>query len=165
MLERKTLVINTTPLLSLLAGLGDLDILPFLYQQVYVPYEVCQEILAGGADNFGVAAFCQNTWLTKYEKPLTINPMLRHSLDAGEASVIQLAQQEGIPLVCIDEITGRRIARLSGLNITGSIGIMLRAKQAGYPILLRDALSKMRQHGIWLSDNVLSFALAQAGEE
>lgn len=129
-----------------------------------VPYEVCQEVLAGGANHFGVEAFCRNTWLTKFEKPLTINPMLSHLLDVGEASVIQLAQQEGIPLVCIDEIVGRRIARLSGLNVTGSIGIMLRAKQEGYPISLRDALSKMHKHGIWLSDKVMNFALEQAGE-
>ncbi|MCP2730476.1 hypothetical protein NJ959_18780 [Symplocastrum sp. BBK-W-15] len=32
---------------------------------------------------------------------------------------------ENIQTVCIDEVAGRRIARLSGLSVTGSIGILL----------------------------------------
>jgi len=58
---------------------------------------------------------------------------LRNSLDLGEAAVIQLALQHGIPLVAIDETVGRRFARLSGLTVTGAIGILLRAKSLGYP--------------------------------
>ncbi|MFP5269408.1 hypothetical protein [Coleofasciculus sp.] len=44
---------------------------------------------------------------------------------------------ENIQTVCIDEIAGRRIARLSGLSLTGSIGILLRAKREGYPISIQ----------------------------
>ena len=46
--NQKTVVINTTPLLALTAGLGHLDVLQFLYANVYVPWEVCQEVRAGG---------------------------------------------------------------------------------------------------------------------
>ncbi|WP_243714094.1 hypothetical protein [Nostoc sp. 106C] len=62
--------------------------------------------------------------------------MLLNSLDLGEASVIQLALNKNIPTVCIDEAVGRGIARLSGLLVTGSIGILLRAKREGYPLYL-----------------------------
>lgn len=73
--------------------------------------------------------------------------------------MIQTALQEGVPLVCIDETVGRRIARLSGLNITGSIGILLKAKSMGYPLDIPEALDRMRARGIWLSQSVIRFAL------
>lgn len=158
------LVMNTTPLLSLMAGLGHLDILPFLYASVHIPFAVCQEIMAGGKTNFGVTIFQQNTWLIKHKQPLEISPLLKNSLDLGEASVIQFALQQNIPLVCIDEMAGRRIARLSGLELTGSIGILLKAKQQGYPLIISDVITAMRSQGIWLSDKVIRFALERAGE-
>jgi len=37
--ETNKIVINTGPLLALIAGLGDLKILNSLYEQVVVPYE------------------------------------------------------------------------------------------------------------------------------
>lgn len=45
------IVINTAPLISLVAATSDLKILQSLYDQVLVPLEVCQEILTGGTLN------------------------------------------------------------------------------------------------------------------
>lgn len=42
------LVSNTTPLIALTAALGSLDILKFMYARVVVPFEVAQEVRAGG---------------------------------------------------------------------------------------------------------------------
>ncbi|MEH2198580.1 DUF3368 domain-containing protein [Nostoc sp.] len=157
------IVINTAPIISLVAALGDLDVLQ-LYTQVLVPFEVCQELIVGGASGFAVAEFEAATWLQKWPTPLNISPFLLNSLDLGEASVIQLALNETIPTVCIDETVGRRIARLSGLKLTGSIGILLRAKQQGYPVLMRQAIERMINRGIRLSETVIAIALRQAGE-
>ncbi|MGF2037027.1 MAG: DUF3368 domain-containing protein [Nostoc sp. CmiVER01] len=157
------IVINTAPIISLVAALGDLDVLQ-LYTQVLVPFEVCQELLAGGASGFAVAEFEAATWLQKWQTPLNISPLLLNSLDLGEASVIQLALNESIQTVCINETVGRRIARLSGLTLTGSIGILLRAKQEGYPVLMQQAIERMRNRGIRLSETVIAVALRQAGE-
>ena len=132
--ERKRIVINTSPLISLVAALGDLTVLRSLYTEVLVPFEVCQEITAGGKDGFAVAEFEAANWLKKKETSLSISSFLLNSLDLGEAAVIQLALDENIKTVCIDEAVGRRIARLNGLSLTGSIGILLRAKQSGYPL-------------------------------
>ena len=66
--------------------------------------------------------------------------------------------------MAIDETVGRRFARLSGLTVTGSIGILLRAKTLGYPLSITEAIRRMRQRGIWLSAKVVEFALREAGE-
>lgn len=91
--EPKELVINTTPIISLIAATGALDMLPLLYSRVWVPFEVCQEIQVGGVDGFASAEFAQMNWLHKQDKPVNVSALLKNSLDAGEAAVIQLALQ------------------------------------------------------------------------
>jgi predicted nucleic acid-binding protein len=68
---------------------------------------------------------------------------------------------EKIDLVCIDETVGRRIARLNGLKLTGSIGILLKAQMRGYPVSIPEAIARMRQHGIWLGERLITEVLAQ----
>lgn len=49
MRDTSIIVINTGPILALIAGLGHLKILKSLYEEVHVPAEVGAEILAGGS--------------------------------------------------------------------------------------------------------------------
>ena len=155
------LVTNTTPLISLAAATGSLEALRLLYRRVVVPLEVADEVKAGGARAFGVEAFDGADWLDVQTLPVTLTPWLGNSLDRGEAAVIQTALNMGIPLVCIDEAAGRRVARLCDLRLTGAIGILLKAKSFGYPVSMPEAMKRMREHGIWLSDRVVQFALSQ----
>ena len=75
-----------------------------------------------------------------------------------------MAINQNIQTVCIDEIVGRRIARLSGLSVTGSIGILLRANGEGVAFSMQQAIGKMLNRGIRLSTTVINFALTQSGE-
>jgi len=157
--ETETIVINTGPLIALIAGYGDLSLLEKIYKRVLVPFEVCREIKAGGNTAFGVKEFVQSDFIEKQSAPLEIVQFLKNSLDLGEASVIQLALNENIFTVCIDEAVGRRIARLNDLCLTGSIGVLLRAKREGFDFSMREAINRMQSNGIYLSKNVVDFAL------
>jgi len=161
--ETQEIVINTSPIIAMVAALGDLRVLQ-IYQRVWVPLEVCQEISAGGAAQFALAEFEAAHWLQKCTQPLTIAALLQNTLDTGEAAVIQLALDQNIQTVAIDEAAGRRIARLNGLSMTGSIGILLRARKEGYQFSMQAAIDRMKSRGIWLSQRVIAFALKQAGE-
>lgn len=155
------LVTNTTPLIALTAAVGDLAVLRHLYERVVVPYEVAQEIRAGGMQAFGVDVFnAAAGWLEVRTEPVVVQPWLQNSLDKGEAAVIQTALDLGIRLACIDEAAGRRIARLCELQVTGSIGILIKARNSGFGIDMPKALDNMRKHGIWLSERVVKFALS-----
>ena len=162
--ERESIVINTGPLIALIAAQGDLNLLHSLFRQAIVPFEVCREIEAGGEQGFGVREFHSTTFLSKRKKPVEIEPFLSNTLDRGEAAVIQSALNDGIRTVCIDEAVGRRIARLSGLAVTGSIGILIRAKKEGASFSMKCAIGQMREKGIWLSDRVIRVALEQTKE-
>lgn len=154
------LVINTGPLIALTAALGDLQILK-IYPHVWVPYTVQQEILRGGAHGFAVPEFQAATWLHVLDTPLKITPLLANLLDPGEAAVIQLAQNQAIQTICIDEAAGRRVARLSGLYVTGSVGVLLRALREGYTFSMQHVIERMQKQGVWLSERVVAFALSE----
>ena len=58
-----TVVTNTTPLIALAAAIGSLDVLRFLYRRIVVPFEVAEEVRAGGRHAFGTGAFDDASWL------------------------------------------------------------------------------------------------------
>jgi predicted nucleic acid-binding protein len=78
--------------------------------------------------------------------------MLVAHLDLGEASAIALALEARVPLVAIDERRGRLVARDVGLMVTGTLGLLLRAKRLGIIDAVAPRLAAMRQKGIWLGE-------------
>ena len=123
-----------------------------------------QEIEAGGRTQFARDEFRAASWMDKRSVSVSVSPLLQSTLDPGEAAVVALAVAEQIATVAIDETVGRRIARLHGLNVTGSLGVLIRAKQQGAEIKLRTSIERMRQQGIWLSDALEKECLRLAGE-
>ena len=65
---RSDLVINTGPILALAAA-GHLHILRDLFAKVTVPYEVVQEIEAGGRTQFAREEFRAASWLDNAPRP------------------------------------------------------------------------------------------------
>jgi predicted nucleic acid-binding protein len=108
--SEQTVVTNTTPLIALTAATGSLDALRFLYTRVVVPFEVAQEIRAGGHDAFWVDVFKSASWLEIGDAPVVLAPYLQNALDLGEASVIQTALdliEPGSDQVCVGAFIGR----------------------------------------------------------
>lgn len=61
----KKIVINTGPLIAIIAGLGNLKVLERLYEEVIVPYEVGQEMLTKKNVADDARIFADNSWLNK----------------------------------------------------------------------------------------------------
>ena len=123
-----------------------------------------QEIEAGGQTQFARDEFRAASWMDKRSVSVSVSPLLQSTLDPGEAAVVALATAEQIATVAIDETVGRRIARLHGLTVTGSLGVLIRAKQQGAQIRLRTAIERMRLQGIWLSEALEKECLRIAGK-
>lgn len=88
-------------------------------------------------------------------------------IDEGEAEAeaIVLAQEKDIDLVIIDEDKARKIAKLNGLNVTGTIGILLDAKKQGRIPQLKHSLDKLLTEGIYISEHLYDNALLLAKEK
>jgi predicted nucleic acid-binding protein len=97
--------------------------------------------------------------------PGAVSPLLSGELDLGEAAVIQLALDLPTATVVLDDLKVRRVARRSGIALTGSLGVLLDAKRVGKLDSVTEAVERLRRHGAWLSDGLVDRALALAGEK
>jgi predicted nucleic acid-binding protein len=66
--------------------------------------------------------------------------------------------------VCIDELKGRCAALAAGLQITGALGLLARAKRLGFVPALRPLLNAMTRSGIWYDPALIARVLAGVGE-
>jgi predicted nucleic acid-binding protein len=124
-------VVNATPIIAL-SLIGKLGLLHQLYGEVLLPPAVQSEVLAGGQHSLGSAELREAPWLRVVPLRDTRRAdLLLTDLDQGEAEVIVLAQEQYAQLVILDERLARRHARRLGLSMTGTLGILLRAKERG----------------------------------
>ena len=86
-------------------------------------------------------------------------------LHAGEVETMILAQQKPTAdLVVLDDNAARKTAEYLGLTVTGTIGILIKAKQNGIISQVRPLLKEIIQNGFYISDRLLSVILNAAGE-
>jgi hypothetical protein len=90
--------------------------------------------------------------------------LLLPTLDRGEAEVIALALEQQARLVLIDELTGRKVAESLNLNIAGSVGILIRAKQMGEIPAVKPLLDEMKGQGIYFSQRFIDTILREVKE-
>ncbi len=157
-------IVNSTPLI-VLCGIGELEILQKLYQEIFIPTAVFQEITAI-EDSASMQIKAAYEWI--HVKPICDNrekKMYKAKLHAGEVEVMILAQEEGANLVIIDDNAAKKTAKYLGLTVTGTLGILLKAKHQGIVEKVSPLLSKMKQNGFHIDSRVEAFVLEQAGEK
>lgn len=90
--------------------------------------------------------------------------MLKLELDYGEASAIALSLEHPNIGVLIDENKGRSVAKRLGLKVTGTIGLIIRAKDEGLIESGKEILDKLQEHGFWLSERLRKQILIRLNE-
>ena len=86
-------------------------------------------------------------------------------LGRGEAEVIALGLELRDSLLIVDDQLARRIADLHGLRYTGTLGVLVKGKQAGHIPSVGAVITALRGKGMWLSDSVVEDALRLSGEQ
>ena len=140
----ETLVINTGPLVAL-GRVNALDIVGQLPFRFITPTQVADEIAEGTRRGHPVTL---PAWVEVTPLNAPLSRLGSSTLDEGEAAVIQLAVERGVARVCIDEWRGRRAAAAVGLKVTGSLGLLGRAKQIGLVDSIRPWIAKLEAAGI-----------------
>ena len=156
-------VSNTTPIISLLK-IGKLDLLKELYGRIFIPYAVYQELERGKNKayyiNLAVLDWIEIRKIESREFIAYIS-----NLDDGEAEVIMLAKDLNADLVIMDEIIGRKYAKDFNLNITGTLGILLKAKEKGLISSVGILLDNLTEKDTWLNPKLIAKVKKLAGEE
>lgn len=76
------------------------------------------------------------------------------NLGKGEAEVIALSSETGIKTI-IDDLKARQIAEKMGLTVTGTIGILIKAKKAGFINSAYDKVKELKEKGFYVSKELL----------
>ena len=148
-------VSNTSPLLNL-AIIGRLELVRAQFEGVLVPSAVVEEfrLQEGRPGSSALRRAVEEEWIA-VEEP-SDDPLirtLRQDLDLGESEAIALAVEKETGLILLDEREGRRRARNIGLEVTGLLGVLIRADQAGNLSSLPEAIAQLEEEaGFWISD-------------
>jgi predicted nucleic acid-binding protein len=153
-----TVVSNTTPL-NYLILIGRADILSKLYGLVVIPEAVFNELTAASTPEL-VRGWIANKppWLVIQQAP---------SLVAGEMEEIQIGEREAIGLaqavrsdyVLLDDRRARQRARLRGVKVVGTLGILIKAAEKGL-INLNEAIDDLKKTNFRASPELLESLLS-----
>lgn len=158
MIER--IVTNTSPLIAI-AKMQAADIIGKLPFEFVCPVQVEAELIAGKQPG---QQFDIPQWLKVLPLKSTLSPLAIAALDVGEAAVIQLALEQNIKLVCIDELKGRRAALAVNLRVVGSLGLLGKAKILGLISNAGSFIERARNAGIYYNDELIETFLNSLGE-
>jgi uncharacterized protein len=131
-----------------------------LYGKVWAPRIVLDEYQAKAPST--EPDLVQASWLTVVDAVI-IDPTLP-LLDAGEAAALSLAQTIGARLILLDERKARRIAARRGLQVAGTLAVLLRAKQQGLIAAIRPSITQMQSQGRRFHPDLIARLLEDAGE-
>ncbi len=150
----REVVIVDTSCLILLNKINSLDILKSLYSRVVITAEVNSEY------NQTIPAFIN----LKEVQDSALQQTLEQMLGKGESSLIALAYQFKDSLLVLDDRKARKIAKSLGFDVTGTLGILVKAKQSGIISRIKPFLDKLSQTDFRISDKVIARILEIAGE-
>src|SRR4051794_41087038 len=142
----RVVVSDTSPLTALLQ-IGRAELLPALFEEIFVPAAVHEE-LSRSHDSLPV-------WL-KVQAPRHIPPRVAAAnLDPGETEAIALCFEVHADLLLIDESDARAVAIAEGIRITGVLGLLVIAKERGLISAVLPVIDQLRNHaGCWFADHL-----------
>jgi len=149
---RGAVVADTNPLIAL-DRIDRLDLLGALFERVLVPPAVVSEFKSPSLP----------AWLQEQSLTGPIDPrVLDASLDPGEREAIALALAIDARRLLIDELPGRLFAQRLRVPVTGTIGVLILAKEAGLLPTIRERLDDLRAIGFRMHATLPADALRQA---
>lgn len=156
------IIICDSSALIALASCQSLSLLEKLFDKVYITKWVYDEICQTGKPFY---LELKSYFSDKiYDFSLNEKDEILSKLDIGEASAILLYQTLNADYLLIDEKKGRAICQQLNLNIVGSLGILLLAKQQGLIDELKPLIVQLENSPVFFDKKLLQKVLELAGE-
>lgn len=147
-------IITDTSCLIILQKIDHLDILNLLYKEVLITPKIREEY---GDD--------LPEWIKiKNFQSQEIYEIFVNLVDEGEATALSLAWEMKGSTVILDDLKARQTAIKLGFKVTGTLGVLIKAKKSGLFASLRTEIDKMIKTDFRISSNIIQQALKEVGE-
>lgn len=156
------LIVADTSALVALAACDSLSLLDRLFQEVRVPPAVFQECTVPGKPD----AERLEGYLREKVSSFNLQEFVIavSGLGRGELEAMALYKHLRADHLLIDDERARKVARHNGIEVIGSLGVLLRAKESGVIPALRPLISAMQTAGAHYGEQLVAEALRLAGE-
>ncbi len=147
-------IISDTSCFIILNNIGELELLHKLYEQITTTIDIAIEYGETLPEWVEIAAV-----VDKHKQQL-----LELQIDKGESSAIALALETPNCTIILDDYKTRKIALQLGINYTGTIGVIIKAKLNGTIPSIKPILEKIKQTDFRISLDIELQALIEAKE-
>ena len=137
-------IISNTSCLIVLDNIGMLDVLKELYGKVFITEEVSKEFGKTVPDWIEVRKVSDNKYLK----------LMENFVDLGEASTIALAVETDDIVIILYDLKARKLAQKLNLKITGTIGVLVKARKRNIITSTQEVLNRLRNEGFRISDEI-----------
>lgn len=147
-------IISDTSCFIILSNIGELELLHKVYGEIITTIDIATE--------FGETL---PSWV-EIKKVIDVSKqqILELQIDRGEASAIALALETPESIVILDDFKARKIALRLGINYTGTIGVIIKAKLKGIIPSIKPILEKIKNTNFRISIDIEIKAFREADE-
>ncbi|WP_295385500.1 DUF3368 domain-containing protein [uncultured Thiodictyon sp.] len=152
---------NTTPFIAL-ASIHRLQLLEKIFGEIHTAQSVIDECAEGGA--ILVPDLLTLSWVRPLADEAESSLPILFELDRGEKQTIALARKCPDSTVIIDERLARSVAEYLGIKVTGTLGVLVKAKTLGLIPSFHEAALAMQRQGLYYSEGLIRRLAQQLGE-
>ncbi len=143
--QKYDVIIADTSCLILLDKISELELLSKIFKNITITKIIANE--------FGNIL---PDWITIIDNSISKNiALFELEVDIGEASAFSLAIDYLNPLLIIDDLKARNLAKKLKLNYTGTFGILLKAKELGLIDNSESLINKIKCTNFHISDELI----------
>jgi len=159
----REVISNTSPL-QYLHQTNLLDLLPMLYGEIVVPQGVAAELEHGRRLGVTLPVLSDLACARVRAVPHLPVLLLAADLGRGEKEALALAAESENSLVILDDGLARRYAQLLGIGLTGTLGVLLKAKEQGHLAAVAPVVEQLEALNFRLDPATRAAVLRMAGE-
>jgi predicted nucleic acid-binding protein len=145
-------VCSVSPIIYLYR-IGALEWLPKLFDEIWMPSVVLEDLLEGRFIGYNVPSPFDLTWIDYRDPELTIpSAWMALDLSSGEVASMAVAFEHSKCTVLLDDPLARKAARAVGLESWGTLKILLESKARGFTDRLAPYIDRMGNTGIFMPE-------------
>ena len=160
------IISNTTPISNLL-HVDNISLLAKLFGTVYIPDAVANEVnvVFSNCAEWQKCVEREQIIIQSISNTIFVKQMVPF-LHKGEAEAICLSLEKKAKLCLIDDKDARTIAQLNNLPVTGTLGILMKAKKTGLISSVKELIDRLRaEHHFWIREDMYQKVLHIAKEK